>query len=658
MQKISTLYRTAFLSFLFILWTPLVSVAQLAKGKPKFVGNVIDRFVPSSFSTYWNQVTPGNAGKWGSVEGTRGVMNWADLDVVYNYAQSKNIPFKAHTLVWGMQEPAWVASLTPAEQAAELEEWFQLFSQRYPNTQLIDVVNEPLHVIPSFANAIGGTGATGWDWVIWSFQKARQYFPNAKLILNDYSILGNTTNTTNYLKIINLLKARNLIDGIGVQGHGLEYAQSTKITSSLNSLQQTGVPIYVTELDLEHADDATQLSMYQRVFPLLYEHPGVTAVTLWGYLAGEIWKPNAYLLGKTTTVGTATLSTTFQDYTFSGSGKIQVHLTNDHLDNARDLEIDYLTVNGVTYQAEEMAVNTGVWTGKCGGSYSQLLHCDGYIEFPAGTGTITVRARGTTGSETMEVRLIDDTTERAAFKWLKNEYFNANDGVTSEVLAEAEAGLLGGTTVASTRTGFSATGYATGFDASGDYVEMNANLATGGSFPLVIRYASDVSIARSVRVNGSVVKKNLSFPASSTFTNLQFTTNFVAGKNTIRIYMERGGTAGGDIDYIKISGATPVAGASTLAKATSLPVKETSAGLRIYPNPSSSGSIKVDLGSIAPEENQILYIIDGQGRTVFSQRVANQRELHVNTRLPGGLYLVRLSSSQKIVSQQKLVIRD
>ncbi|WP_210464197.1 endo-1,4-beta-xylanase [Rufibacter roseolus] len=655
MLKIFTPRRAcSLLLLLLILGTPLLSRAQLAKGKPKFLGNVIDRFVPGNFSSYWNQVTPANASKWGVVEGTRNVMNWADLDMVYNYAASKNIPFKAHTLVWGMQEPAWVSTLTPAEQATELEEWFQLFSQRYPNTQMIDVVNEPLHVTPSFINAIGGTGATGWDWVIWSFQKARQYFPNAKLILNDYSILGNTTNTTNYIKIINLLKARNLIDGIGVQGHGLEYAQSTKITSSLNSLQQTGVPIYVTELDLEHADDATQLGMYQRVFPLLYEHPGVTAVTLWGYLAGEIWKPNAYLLGKTSTIGTATLSTTFQDYTFSGSGKLQVHLTNDHLDNARDMEIDYIIVNGVTYQAEDMAVNTGVWTGKCGGSYSQLLHCDGYIEFPAGSGTITVRARGTTGFETMEVRTIDDVTERAALAWLKNTYFNANDGTVSEVLAEAEAGLLGGTNVASTRTGFSATGYVTGFDASGDYVEMNVNLAAAGSFPLVIRYAADVSVARSIKVNGTVVKKNLSFPASATFTNVQFNTSFLAGKNTIRIYVERGATGGGDIDYVKVSGAKPAGSTLRIAGVQNQSPK----GLGIYPNPAQGGTFKVDLRSLASTENLSVQVVNVQGQVVYNQRLNQQEEAELHTNLRAGLYLVRLTQGQKIVSQQKLVIRN
>jgi endo-1,4-beta-xylanase len=36
---------------------------------------------------YFDQLTPENAGKWGSVEGTRDVMNWTDFDTAYNFAR-------------------------------------------------------------------------------------------------------------------------------------------------------------------------------------------------------------------------------------------------------------------------------------------------------------------------------------------------------------------------------------------------------------------------------------------------------------------------------------------------------------------------------------------------------------------------------------------
>jgi endo-1,4-beta-xylanase len=51
--------------------SPIPCVGQLAKGKSKFLGNALSSgLLWPNFSTYWNQVTPGNAGKWGSVEGS------------------------------------------------------------------------------------------------------------------------------------------------------------------------------------------------------------------------------------------------------------------------------------------------------------------------------------------------------------------------------------------------------------------------------------------------------------------------------------------------------------------------------------------------------------------------------------------------------------
>ena len=65
------------LAGIFITVAGISANAQLAAGKSKFLGNVIGTSVPSTFSTYWNQVTPENAGKWATVEATRNVMKWS-----------------------------------------------------------------------------------------------------------------------------------------------------------------------------------------------------------------------------------------------------------------------------------------------------------------------------------------------------------------------------------------------------------------------------------------------------------------------------------------------------------------------------------------------------------------------------------------------------
>ncbi|MGO4529060.1 endo-1,4-beta-xylanase [Paenibacillus sp. 2TAF8] len=270
--------------------------AGLAKGS-KFLGNIIASQVPNNFSPYWNQVTPENSTKWGAVEGTRNVMNWGQADMAYNYAKNNNMPFKFHTLVWGSQAPNWINGLSATDQRNEVLQWIRAAGQRYSQSEYVDVVNEPLHAKPAFRNAIGGDGQTGWDWVIWSFQQARQAFPNSKLLINEYGIIGDPAKADQYIQIINLLKNRGLVDGIGIQAHhfNMDNVSVNTMNIVLNKLQATGLPVYVSELDMT-GDDNTQLQRYQQKFPVLWKHPAVKGVTLWGYNENQTWVSGSHLV--------------------------------------------------------------------------------------------------------------------------------------------------------------------------------------------------------------------------------------------------------------------------------------------------------------------------------------------------------------------------
>lgn len=280
---------------------PLFS--QIAEGHFKFLGCIVKSgtSIPRDFDLYWNQVTPENAGKWGSVEGTRDQYRWTDLDRAYNYAKQKGFPFRFHVLVWSKQQPNWITSLDSATQAAEVEEWIRLAGERYPEADYVEAVNEPIpwasyDYYPSYYKALGGEGETGWDWVIWAFEKARENFPYSKLLINEYNILGGQKSINTYLKIINLLKERNLIDGICEQGHFLENVSPQTIKTRLDQLAETGLPIQISEFDLNYADDTQQLTKYQQIFPILWEHPAVEGITLWGYIEGQIWRTDAFLV--------------------------------------------------------------------------------------------------------------------------------------------------------------------------------------------------------------------------------------------------------------------------------------------------------------------------------------------------------------------------
>jgi len=288
----------------------------LAKGSPKFLGNVMAS--DNIFANYWNQITPGNEGKWGSVAGSQDTTkwNWSGLDAIYNYAKKKKLIFKDHTLIWGQQQPSWISGLDQATQLKYIETWMRQVGKRYPDMDMIDVVNEAIasHNPPDGANsranykaALGGNGTTGYDWVIKSFELARKYMPaKTKLILNDYGIINDNGSTTTYLTMINLLKDRGLIDAIGVQGHRFEFetANTNTLKSNLDRLSATGLPVYITEFDLGNIGDTgtpnddQQLQLYKKIFPVIWQHPGVKGVTLWGYVEGEMWQSSCYLVLK------------------------------------------------------------------------------------------------------------------------------------------------------------------------------------------------------------------------------------------------------------------------------------------------------------------------------------------------------------------------
>jgi GH35 family endo-1,4-beta-xylanase len=246
--------------------------------------------------TYFNQITPENAGKWGSVEATRDEMNWEALDTAYQFARDNGLAFKFHTLIWGQQQPAWVTTLPPEEQLEEIEEWMAAVAERYPDLTMVEVVNEPTNAPPAYLDALGGAGETGYDWVITAFEMARKHFPDAQLILNEYNVLILEQLTSRYMEVVTLLQERGLIDGIGEQAHFFERGNLDVIAANLDTLAATGLPVYISEFDVNLTGDADQANVVRNLFRIFWEHPSVAGVTHWGHLQGSVWRPNAYLV--------------------------------------------------------------------------------------------------------------------------------------------------------------------------------------------------------------------------------------------------------------------------------------------------------------------------------------------------------------------------
>jgi len=293
--------------------------AQIAKGATKFLGNITTSGSPrADLTKYWNQITPENESKWASVEYAQGQFNWSGVDRVRDTAKKYGIPWKFHTLVWGAQYPGepdvsglsaadawqkkltsgWLIQLSQANQLAEITKWFDAAAARYPDVPMIDVVNEAMagHNPAPFKDALGGDGTSGVDWVVTAFKMARARWPKATLIYNDFNILEwNYADAVTFISKI--VKAGAPIDAIGSQSHALTSVDSATLRQRIDGLTAaTGLPMYITELDIDAADDATQKDYYSKLFPVMWNHPKVAGITMWGYVVGKTWETNSGLM--------------------------------------------------------------------------------------------------------------------------------------------------------------------------------------------------------------------------------------------------------------------------------------------------------------------------------------------------------------------------
>ena len=274
---------------------------------------------PDYYTAYWDVVTCNNPFKWRSNQSTASQSNSGTFnfnisgaaDYVYNYTIDNGMDFIWHNLLWGANQgyPEWLIGLSESDTKVAFDNWLSAIANKYPKVSAFNVLNEvyPGHQsgIASLSAQFGGAGSTGYDWIIYIFERAKHYFPDAVRYINEYGTLGNQTKRQYIIDIVKLLKERDLISGVGLQSHyfNIDRASKDDIQIGLDDYKsQLDLPLFITELDLSgHTyssgsydtssfSEELQLERYQRVFPIFYNHSHVRRITLWGYIIGETWR--------------------------------------------------------------------------------------------------------------------------------------------------------------------------------------------------------------------------------------------------------------------------------------------------------------------------------------------------------------------------------
>ncbi|MBR2195079.1 MAG: endo-1,4-beta-xylanase [Salinivirgaceae bacterium] len=280
----------------------MTSQAQMNYNPNKFLGNITTMGqIRDDFPKYWDQLTPENETKWESIERTQGQFDFSTARREYDYCKEHGFKFKFHALLWGAQIPSYLQQLNAEETLAAITRWFDAVAKEFPDLEYIDVANEAVkgnngqgnyhspYQMTRIVDALGGPGKSGYDWLATAFVMARERWPHAVLIYNDYNTFQ--WDTDEYINVINAIKAAGgPIDAAGCQSHDLNDMSGADFKKALEKVHDgVQLPIFISEYDICKADDKIQETRYKEQFPIMWEADYVAGVTLWGYIYGSTW---------------------------------------------------------------------------------------------------------------------------------------------------------------------------------------------------------------------------------------------------------------------------------------------------------------------------------------------------------------------------------
>jgi endo-1,4-beta-xylanase len=213
----------------------------------------------------------------------------------------RDIPVRGHTMVW----PGW-KRLPPA--VKELESDPSALREAIREHILTvgtalrgkvvdwDVVNEPF-INNDLLKILGETEMAEW------FKIARQADPTAKLYLNETSVPTSPPPDERYTVLYNQAKMiqdrGGPIDGVGMQAHfGQNVQPPVQLLKVYDRFATLGLPVRITELDIDIADETLQADYYRDFLTASFSHPNINGILIWGFWENAHWRPQAAMYRK------------------------------------------------------------------------------------------------------------------------------------------------------------------------------------------------------------------------------------------------------------------------------------------------------------------------------------------------------------------------
>ncbi|WP_457313387.1 endo-1,4-beta-xylanase [Sphingomonas sp. UYAg733] len=254
-------------------------------------------------------LVPEYHGQWSAVEWRPGEPWYGNYDAITAFARAHGKQVRGHSLIWEQMTPDWArAEMADGRDWHTVERHFASLLPRYRGAigEWV-VVNEMIDTEhghrgmrrTSFQRAYGN------DYVRRALETARALDPDARLMINDYSLLYDNpvdeARRTALLHLVERLKHDAVpLDVVGLQGH-LELAKGSlpqpRIARFLAELKDMRVDIAITELDVLEADrslpldtrDGNVADAVAALLDVALDQPAVTSVVAWGLSDRHSW---------------------------------------------------------------------------------------------------------------------------------------------------------------------------------------------------------------------------------------------------------------------------------------------------------------------------------------------------------------------------------
>ena len=262
-----------------------------------------------------NALVSENDHKWGAIRPTPDVFNFADGDLLVDYAAPRDIDFRFHTLLWEVDEryPGWFETYdfgsTPAAEAERLlTDHIRAVTGHYRNDMISwDVVNEAVdpgtgQYRSSYFSRNLGSMETVLDI---AFTTARQELPNAQLVYNDFmSWGGDATHRDGVLRLLEGMMSRGTpINALGLQSHvwggnsGGFGADQAGWRAFLDEVTGMGLDLVITEFDVNDSNvpgdiaarDQRVADVTRAYLDVMFDYPQLRDVIMWGLVNRYSW---------------------------------------------------------------------------------------------------------------------------------------------------------------------------------------------------------------------------------------------------------------------------------------------------------------------------------------------------------------------------------